>query len=244
MSIISIAGVLSLGVPGGVPTGPPFPTLTNLIALYHSEVGITKNGSNEITAVTDQSGTGNDLVNSGTVKWVASQLNGYPIMRRNTTYVGTLVKSSGATLPGTDNWTMGAVFNVPVGVAVDRTILGIGNGSNGYGLASDTNDGVHTGVYVQGDRWFNTTTAAINGWQYVLVERASGTLTIYVNGVALPSTFSYTAAAPTTKITLWVAGDGSNGAFADIAHGFICNAALSSGERSDWFTFVTTKYGL
>jgi hypothetical protein len=63
-----------------------FPTLASLVARYRADLGVTKDGSNNVATWADQSGNGHDLT-EGTNKptWVANQINGLPILRFNGT---------------------------------------------------------------------------------------------------------------------------------------------------------------
>ena len=58
-----------------------FPSLPNVLGDYRANKGVTTNSGN-VTAVTDQSGAGNNLVNSGTVPFSAIGVSAPPMFRR------------------------------------------------------------------------------------------------------------------------------------------------------------------
>lgn len=99
----------------------------------------------------------------------------------------------------TDNFTMGAWLN---GGAAQRLAIYIGTDAGGWGMGCGlmgTLGGLYGGV-----AWIDSGTAVPAGWYHLMLSRAGGTTTVYLNGRATGST---SAAVPRTP----TAGSGAVG---------------------------------
>ncbi|MHB9024121.1 MAG: fibronectin type III domain-containing protein [Armatimonadota bacterium] len=112
-----------------------------------ADAGVTKDGSNYVTAWADQSGQGNDATNGGSTErplYVGSALNGYPVIRFDGAYNNFML---GSHYLFADNTKTGISFIAVVKSTADKTntlanLLDFGtpeSGLGGYVFEYDTN---------------------------------------------------------------------------------------------------------
>lgn len=204
------------------PSAVPFPSLSGLVGRYMANTGVTLSGPN-IVAVADQSGAGNNLVNSGTVPFnVASAYNGKPAFDFGG--AGALVNASFPMGTGTaiSVWAVGRLAS---GATANAGLCGYAGGSN----ANDW-DNQHSAGFIR-----DGTNAAVE-WVFFSATAASGALSTDTN-----ARFGGVITAPTTS-TLTTYVDGSSAATGSNGNGLALqtNGNFGIGGRwvsSAWGTF-------
>jgi hypothetical protein len=175
------------GAPSNQPAGgsgpPPGPSLPGSpIVWARSHVGVTVDGSNNVTALADQSGTGNhaNAISATAPTVVAAALDGVAAIQHsaNTVYIGRSGLVGGA--PGVARTYLMVVNIAALGIF---RVLAMGDPAVGSGS--------QTRVSTNGSQWdlFAGTAAvggtAVTGWQCVIGRfNGDGTGDLWVDGVA------------------------------------------------------------
>jgi hypothetical protein len=141
-----------------------------------------------------------------------------------------------------NNWTMSA-WIYPTDVTTAKRIAvytGLG-GTNGFGIASSGSTAGRVSVLINNTWVDQTASYTINTWQHVVAVRNSGTLTVYLNGVAQSVTSATTPVTPTAKT--YIGWDGTNSKMkGSVDEVGIWSTALTSAQVQALYTRQSAKY--
>lgn len=219
-----------------IPSGPPIP-LTDLLLWFNASLGITMDGSNLVSAWSDQSGNHNDAIQPSGINqplFVPAVINGQPVLRFN----------SGA------DFLKFSQVNL-----IDSTIFIVLNASQGSGVIGSDNyadDGIELGYY-----WpilFSSYTSidsaigysdifSYNAFHILQLRQSGSTSDGQLDGTDL--TVGSIHNEPINPIIDLIGYNGFNGGFyGDIAEIIIYNAASSDSDRDQVTNYLQAKYGL
>jgi hypothetical protein len=199
-----------------------------------SDLGITKDGSDNVSEWADQSGNGNDLLQATPANqpnWVDAQLSGYPAIRFN----------------GTSDSMQSSAFSSlsqPLEVLVVAKHLGGGTGNN-YLIDGNSNtmviynakDGylrAYAGAFFVGPAWDYLS------WNLIDMLFYSTSSEARLNG-GEPTTGNVGTYA-TTKFTLCAYGNGGQNGNYDLVEVIVYNAELSAPDRDNLEKYLNARY--
>ena len=220
--------------------------LTNGLSLWvRADAGVTKDGSNNVTAVVDQA-AGYNLAQStsGTQPtWVANDLNGNPALRFNGS-----------------QWLANATAGIS-GLNQDMTVITVAMTTapttQQYPLYLGANNGtagIDRAVGYQGsDEFFDTDGSCVGGLappsgtfaiESSLLEPGLANVDFYQNGISTGTGALTGAQNLSLGITVGAATGGTNGWTGDVAEVLVYDHHLSQSELQQVTLYLATKYGL
>jgi hypothetical protein len=123
-----------------------------------------------------------------------------------------------------------------VGETTGPTVVSFGSYAPYFGIDSNqpgNNDSLS--FYWAGWHRFNTP-VTLNAWHFVVLERASGVVSAYLDGVKEATTYSMAGTSLANGIVLWTGYDGAGDWYAGrIDDVRIYNRALSAGEIAQMY---------
>jgi len=212
---------------------PTIPTISDQILWLKSSDGITKDGSDKVSAWADQSGTGNNLVEATGSKqplWVDNQLGGYPSVQFDGTndrlvkaWAGG-TKSQPITYCIVAEWASGGGY-IKGGTSGTRNFIIDGGTSFNNGATTDLSGGTIPSGYFDSVHEFNGTSSEI-----------------WVNGSSVLA--GNTGTSGTTGISLAARYNDSNHGDPKIVEFIVYNKVLTSGELADLTAYFVERYSL
>jgi hypothetical protein len=187
----------------------------------------------------DSIGTNNMLPSGAPVFTTSAKIGSYAASLGG---VGDYASVGSAVLTATNNFTLSA-WIYPTDLATAKRIavyIGTG-GVNGYGIAASGSTAGTVSVEI-GNTWVDQPVSyTANTWHHVVAVRSAGTLTVYLNGVALGNTSNTAPSAP--GATTYIGWDGANnkmqGVVDDVA---FWNVALTATQIQTIFSRQSAKY--
>lgn len=133
-----------------------------------------------------------------------------------------------------DNWTIG-IWAYVTSTGSQRFLLQVGDANDGYGVYVTSTgywQGVLSGLVTVGG---TASVVVTNTWTHVALRRLSGTLQLFVNGVAAGSTSATAPTAPNGYISVGARRNTGGTAFeqfaiGNLAHAFLAHSALSTSD--------------
>lgn len=256
VSTVSAGSLTLLGAGGPGAAGCTFPTISGLIGRWRADVGVTTSGGN-VTAVADQSGNGNNLVNTGTVPLNATgSAHGQPAFGFTAANAGAL-NTSGFTIPMGSASSTASVF--VVGQMLTNTAA-FGGLVGMLGTAGQNDQASASGFsYARANtaNAVNMTQSSVSsanqvttlGTQFRFGAVFSGTsLQVFLNNVSGGTT---TSGLVTTNTTQFVIGEriqagaitSANPWEGPISEVVLFTSALSSTDRNNLDTYFTCQWG-
>lgn len=237
ISTVNIDGVSALS---NVPQ-----TTSNLVLWLRGDAGLTIDGSNKVSAWSDQSGNGHHALpatSTASPTLTMSALNGLPVVQFNSAGGTRLSISNSTLLNPSAGVSVMAVVRRTSGATVAR-VLSKTNGSTGYGL--DFSNGTTVRSLINNTSSASTTLAAtISGVVAAIYSTTDGNK-IYVNGGA-PVLATYSTAIVSNTTSVGLGGDAVGGSYLDgeIAELLVFNKAITDDERKDVEAYLYEKYGV
>lgn len=220
--------------------------LTNGLTLwFRADAGVTKDGSNNVTAIADQAAgyTATQTTSGAEPTWVASDINGSPALRFNGTQ---WLTNAGANVTGLNSdMTVITVAMTTAPTAQQYPLyLGANNGTAG----------IDRGVGYQGsDEFFDTDGSCVGGLapatstfaiESSLLEPGLTNVDFYQNGVSTGTGTLSGAQNLSPGITIGAATGGSSGWTGDVAEVLVYDHQLSQTELQQVTLYLAAKYGL
>lgn len=238
--------------------------ITGLIGLYDPNLGITKDGSNNVATWTDQSGKAiltsfGQSVLANKPLFVASSINSQPGIRFNGS-TSFMTQASVDMAGATAKWGIFAIFKNSTTLAGYKTIFAKAGNSEKYRLAGDfttagklmayvspsADDGVHRAV---SNAIVDTTNAHV--WAFSVDGAVGGTM--YLDNVAqttTQTTFAGNIGTSTDLISLGCdvpsSGVPAAGDFAnfDLLYLAIVRGAITSNDRTQMQTWAHNRFNI
>jgi hypothetical protein len=224
---------------GGGGTGSTLSYTTNL-SLYYKASNASVTGPRVTSLDDDASSSGGVTLTQASAElqpmYLPNRINGQPTMLFSD---GQYLAAASTPMSGTNNYTVFAVIVPILGDGSHRIAWMNGTGSVGYGLSVTT----EYEALIQLVTFGATGSRVFRGVpQIVCVQRASGTSTVYRNGLAGPST---TASTPATPTQFLIGANGSNANFVgEIAEVIGFNESMSGGNRDTVTADLATAYDI
>lgn len=236
-----LATRMRMAAAAGASTGGFSPSdLSSLAVWFDADAIVGLVDGDTVVTWADQSGNGFDAVATGAPKYYTSQVNGLPA-------IGDWASSRYFTV---NDWSsvMTSAAHAFVVVYLDTESVSNEGGVWQFGQNTSathypfTDGKIYDGCFSSTRRDTGNPTPSLAAWRLYEVVSTSSEWTSYIDG-----TQHYTTATNTFSQTDRRLGRSSAYGFRTagrIAELIICNAKLSSGDRSDLKTYFADKYGL
>ena len=193
-----------------------------------------------VTSWPDKSGNGNTIVSATAApSWSATgAANGQAdviFTRASSTSLNTSANVTAGI--GTGDFSLGMVFR-PAATNVSQVMAMTGL-TNTYEMGI-----LNTGVlwlYNNGTHTLSTSVSA-NTWYSLILQRVSGTTSVWLNGVQDPNTYAITGSVGDNKF--YVGWDGANYFGGDIPEVFLSTQSLDTAGLNNWFGYTHSRYGI
>jgi len=239
-------------------------TISNMLAWWKADVGITKDGSNKVTAWADQSGNGNTLEQQAATAptWTAATLNGLPVLAFNAATPTRLRKfAPGIGLTGNPNiYVFLVAFSSGSGSTTGRTFW-VGDSSGSAGTVAGASFEDESGTAHPSFRWNNGNerfgNVVVTSFKAYCFNFTTnyGSSVLYVNGSVETET---SQGNPTNTVTLTdeevIVGQGRNtsstftaGLTGQVAEIIVYGGAavtLTADDIANVFSYLNDKYAL
>lgn len=243
-----------LVVPPVVVVTTPFTPLvlgSTLKLWLRGDLGVTLSGGN-VTGIADQSGNGNDVVNSGTIPWVASSINGKPGWTNSNSLGTALVNTVSNILPAGSART---IFVVAKTTGAGGSLLSIRDGFKNavYLLNQAGNPTFPNGIFADSSTGTATLATPPSAAAAHIVEykayAAPSYLSCVIDGVAQSVSQANPCVAESGAtgfaIGSWLT-NGSNGAYwaGDIVEVIVCDTILSLPVERQVQNYMGARYAI
>jgi hypothetical protein len=202
-----------------------FPSIAGLAARYRADT-LTKDGSNLVSPWTDISGNGRDLTEATNKPlWVASQVNGQPIVRFDG--VNDKLKSGAFSIAGPH--TLAMVFKYS-------------SGSVSFSTGATSAPEIYQNVKLAKSGTVGPSVVGTAAFQLALGIAQAGSCTIALNNGSDVGGSDVSGTA--VEVCLGARSDLSSFGAVDIAEAVLIAGVISAGERAALLAYVQSYYGL
>jgi len=231
----------------------PVPSVTSgLRAWYRADLGVTKDGNNNVSQWTDLSGNAGHVQTvtpSQQPAWVANGLNGKPVVQFNGTNILTTISPVDVAAGSSDETVIAVI--APAATQTNwSTIYDLSSGqSQGYTLQQDSSHTNDYKLWWMGNPpagWKSSPGASLasgQGMQVLSLVKNGTVATDFLNGVPQGTgTAPASILTPIASVALGNAVGGGYGYDGQVAEILVYNRALSDTERQSIESALTAKY--